>query len=199
MKRIAIIVVVLVICGYFVNTYIKDRAEREAQRAEREQANQKTRSLVAQMVARNDAADDWANQLSKGQKIRYEPILTVELENLWLVNRPILFVGAIKDIATKDESHYTVLFERSIFASLNQMFETGLQLSLSSPKERIDAVLREHPELFENYGFNNGVAVIAQVDAIRSAFVLGENGERLDVKIGEGELMDITYTGIMSF
>jgi hypothetical protein len=123
----------------------------------------------------------------------------VELEKLWLVNRPVLFIGAIKDVATQNESQYLVMVERSLFGSFNHMFDTELELSLSSPKQRIDAFLKEHPELFKDYGFNNGVAVIAQVKAIRTAYVPGEEGKRTEVKIGDGELIDIVFTGRVQF
>ena len=199
MKRIVWVIVLLAIGGYFVNSYLEKKAKKEAERAEQKRIEQTTKSLVAEMIIRTNAVDDWENQLSKGEKFRFEPILTMELEKLWLVNRPVLFAGSIKDIATQNESHYTVLVERSLFWSIRHMFNTELQLSLSSPKQRIDAFLKEHPELFKDHGFNNGVAVIARVKTIRTAYVPGEEGERNEVKIGEGELVDIVYTGGVKF
>lgn len=186
----------LAIAGYFVNSYLEKSSKREGERAEQKRIEQTTKSLVAEMISRTNAIDGWEHQLSKGEECRVEPILTVELEKLWLVNRPILFIGAIKDIGTQNESHYTVLVE---WGSLNHMFVTELQLSLSSPKGRIDAFLKQHPDLFKEYGFNNGVAVIARVNGIRTVYVSGKEGERNEAKIGEGELVDIVYTGRVEF
>ena len=199
MKKIIWIIVLLAIAGYFVISHLEKRAKDEAERAEQKRIEQTTKSLVQEMISRTNAIDSWEQQLSKGEKIRFGPILTLELEKLWLVNRPILFIGEIKDIATQNESYYTVLVERSLFSSLNHMFDNELQLSLSSPKQQIDAFLKQHPDLFKEDGFNNGVAVIARIKAIRTAYVSGKEGEHNKIIIGERELVDIVYTESVQF
>lgn len=198
MKKIIWIIVLLAIAGYFVNSYLEKRAKQEAERAEQKRIEQTTKSLVREMISRTNAIDNWEQQLRKGEEIRVEPILTVELEKLWLVNRPVLFIGAIKDIATQNDLYYTVLVERSLLGSFD-MSGNELQLSLSSPKQQIDAFLGQHPDLFKEDGFNNGIAVIARVKAIRTAYVSGEEGGHNKIKIGEGELVDIVYTGSVQF
>lgn len=199
MKRIVWIIAVAAVVGYFFNSYLENKARREAKRAEEERIEQATKTAVSQMVSRTNAVTDWEANLSKGEKFRLEPILTVELERLWFQQRPILFIGAIKDIATHDQTRYMVLVERSLLGSFNYMFGTELQLSLLSNKDRIDSFLKEHPDLFKDYGFNKGIAVVAQIKSIRTSYVPGEKGEREEVKIGDGELMDILYTGGVPF
>ena len=199
MKKIIWIIVALVIGGYFVNSYLENEAKRDAERAEAKRVKQTIKSAVAEMVSRTGAVDDWESSLSKGEKFRLSPIFTVELEKLWLENQPILFIGNIKDIATYNESHYIVLIKRNFL--FGYMFGTELQLSLLSSKERIDSFLKQHPDLFKDngYGFSNGVAVIARVKTIRTTYVPGEEGEREEVRIGEGELVNILYTGDVRF
>ena len=199
MKKIIWIIVVLAIGGYLVHSYLEKRAKLEAEGAEAKRIEQTIRSSVAEMVSRTNAVDGWDRLLSKGERFRFEPILTVELEKLWLASRPILFIGAIKDIATHNESHYTVLVERSLLGSFDYMFDTELQLSLLSPKQRIDSFLKQHPNLFKEYGFNNSVAVIARVNTIRTTYISGEEGARDEVKIGNGVLVDILFTGDVQF
>lgn len=199
MKKIIWIIVALVIGGYFVNSYLENEAKRDAERAEAKRVKQTIKSAVAEMVSRTGAVDDWESSLSKGEKFRLSPIFTVELEKLWLENQPILFIGNIKEIATYNESHYIVLIKRNFL--FGYMFGTELQLSLLSSKERIDSFLKQHPDLFKDngYGFSNGVAVIARVKTIRTTYVPGEEGEREEVRIGEGELVNILYTGDVRF
>jgi hypothetical protein len=198
MKKVILVIVVLAVAGYFANSYLEKKAKRETERAEAKRIGQVTKSAVSAMVSRTDAVDDWQRRLTKGEEVRLGPIFTVELERLWLGNRPILFIGSIKDIATYNESHYKVLVEKSIF-NIDYMFGTDLQLSLRSTKQRIDSFLKEHPNLLKGYGVNNGVAVIANVKTIRTTYVHGEEGEREEVKIGEGELVDILFTGDVQF
>ena len=119
----------------------------------------------------------------------------MELERLWLQNRPILFVGVIKEMATHDKSQYMVLLERSHLRSLTYLFSgTELRLSLLFSKERMDSFLKKHTNLFKGFGFTNVVAVVANINAIRSKYVHGEERERV-VKIGDGELLEMMYIG----
>jgi hypothetical protein len=110
MKKIIWTIVVLVIVGYLATSYFVNKAKHERELAEElaetKRAEQKLKSAVVEMVSRRGAVDDWESHLSKGESVRLGPILTVELEKLWLGNRPILFVGAIKDVITYNESHY---------------------------------------------------------------------------------------------
>jgi len=199
MKKIICILVALVVGGYFVNSYLENKAKREAKEAEAKRIELSIKSSVAQMVSRTGAIDDWEKRLGKGENFRFEPILTIELEGLWLQNHPILFIGAVKDIATHDQTQYKVSVERSLFGSFEYMFDTELQLSLLSRKEQIDSFLQKHPGLFKNYGLNNGVAVVAHINAIRTIYVPGEEGGREEIKIGDGELLDILFTGDVQF
>jgi hypothetical protein len=199
MKKIIWIVIILAIAGYFVNSYLDRRAKRQAEQAEEKRIEQITKLSVKNMVSKANAFDGWEGQLSKGERFRLSPILTVELEKVWVTNRPVLFMGTIKDIATQDGTNYMVLVERSLLNGINYMFDTELQLSLSSPKPLIDTFLKQHPNLFKNISLNNGIAVVAQIRRIRTAYVSGEEGQRDEVKIGEGELLDIVYTGDVLF
>ncbi len=202
MKRIVWIIIAIAVVGYFFNSYTVNKAKREAERAERaesERIEQATKTAVSQMSSQSNAVSDWEASLSKGERFRFEPILTIELEQIWLQQRPILFVGSIKDIATHDQSRYVVLFERSLYGSFDYMFRTELQLSLLARKEMINSFLKKHPDLFKDYGLNNGVAVVARIDAIRIISVPGGEGEREEIKIGDGKLMDILYTGNVTF
>lgn len=199
MKKIIWIVILLAVVGYFVTSHMEKKAKHEAQRAKAEIIQQATRAAVTKMAFRANAIVDWEASLSKGEGFRFEPILTIELERLWFQQRPILFIGAIKDIATHDQSHYLILVERSLVSSFKHMFDTELQLSLVSNKDSIDSLLKEHPNLFKEFGFKNGVAVIARISSIRTKYFLGESGERQEVKIGEGKLEDILFTGDVQF
>jgi len=199
MKKVIWTVVVLIVAGYLVNSYIQKRTKEKADRAEAERVEKNIRSAVSAMVSKSNAVDDWEQKLSKGERYRFDPILTIELEKLWLVEQPILFIGSINDIATHDEFHYLVSVERNLLGNFDYLFDTELQLSLIAKKEQIDTFLNEYPDLFKDYGFNNGVAIIAKINAIRTRYIPGEEGQREDVKIGYGELIDILYTGDVTF
>ena len=195
MKKVIWIIVALAVGGYFVNSCIKIKAKRNAEAAETKRIEEATKSAISAMVSRTGAIDDWARTLSEGGDFRLGPILTIELERLWLQNRPILFVGAIKDIANYDESNYMVLVETDPFDTSNFLFGTKLQLSLRATRSRIDSFLEEHPNIFKNLGLNNSVAVIANIKAIKTENIAGKEVGGEEGKVGEGELVDIVLSG----
>ncbi len=199
MKRAIWIIVALLVAAYFVNNYLENKAKKEAQKAEVERIERATKVAVAQLVKRTNAIDNWGKELSKGEYFRLEPILTIELERLWLTDRPILFVGSIKDISTIDQENYKIKIERSLFSSLEYLYGTELQLKLQCPKQRVDSFLKEHPDLFKDFGLKNGVAVVADIDEIEKTIVTGSEGERKEIKIGKGKCIDMFYTGDVKF
>ena len=199
MKKVLLAIVLIAFVAHFVNSHIQEQARRNAERAEAALIEQMTKSTVSEMISRTNSSDDWEEILSQGESFRSAPILTVELERLWLQNRPILFIGTIKDIATYDDAHYSLIIERSIFGSLEHMFETELQLSLLADIDQIDRLLHEHPELLEVYGFNNGVAVAAQIESIETIRYPGEERRLWETKVGHAELVEMLYTGGVFF
>jgi hypothetical protein len=148
MKKAIWTVIAIAVVGYFVHSYMENKAKRKAERAEVERIEQATKSVISQMVSRTNARSDWETILSKGEKVRIEPILTVELKRVWLQQTPILFIGSIGDIATCNQSQYVVIVEKNLLGSLEHIFTTELQLSLLSGKNKIDSFLKEHPDLF---------------------------------------------------
>ena len=199
MKRFIWLIIIVAISGYMVNSSLENKARKEAERTNEKKFENDTRIAVSGLVQRTNAANDWEAVLSKGDGYRSEPILTIELEQVWQQQRPILFNGSIKDITTYDETRYVVLFERSLFSSLDYMFSIELQLSLLASKSKIDSFLNEHPNLFKDSSINDGIAVVAQISSIKTSYYSGEEGGQWEVKIGEGELLDMIFTGSVSF
>ena len=163
MKRFLLIALAIAVGGFLFHQYLQNAERERVEKAERERIRSETAAAITRLVKETNAVDNWDRQLSKGQRYRLEPILTVELERLWMSGRPILFLGSIDDIKTHDPNSYNVVFSPSIAAIFQFMFDTELQLSLQCGRTDVDALLSAHPKLFEGAGFNNVVAVIADI------------------------------------
>jgi hypothetical protein len=187
--------VALLVGGYFVKSHIARKTKEAAETAQEERIKESIRAAVAQLAKRTNAVENWDEILSKGNRYRFQPILTVELENLWLTDRPILFAGKIKDIVTKDTQNYLVEIERRLLGSFENMFATNLRLVLQCPKPMIDSFLNDHPDLFKGIGLDNRVAVIASITEIETKTEPGSEDEAKEIKIGKGKCIDILYTG----
>ena len=108
---------------------------------------------------------------------------TMELENLWLIDRPILFKGTIKDISTLDTNNYRMtLYGRP---------KTGTRwaLTLNSPKPMIDSFLSTHPKATSN---DFTVAVIAKISKVDTNYRITQEGSGEEQTITEEK----TITGV---
>lgn len=195
MKKIIWAIIALLLVGYFVNSYVENNARREAKRQKTELNEQKVKAVVEGLISQSNAISDWPARLSNGESYRFEPIRTIELEKLWLVERPILFVGSIQDIKTKDDDNYSVVIERNMLSSLGNMYSTDLQLSLVVAKDQLDTFLEKHPNLFKGLGLDNDIAVTANIHSIETIYISGEECAREEIKIGYGEMLGVEFVG----
>lgn len=194
--KVSIWILIVTAMGvWLVTSMIDSRRLRDEERAEAQTAANALSASIATLVNRHQADSDWVEKLSGGKFYRVKPILTIELEDLWVRNGPILFIGAIKDIASEGDNLYTVTIERSLVSGMDHMFDTELRLELTSDKGLVDRFLSNHPTLFEGYGFNNGVGVIARVRKIRAHEYANEEGMSVDTRIGLGDMIDLIYVG----
>ena len=142
-------------------------------------------SVVADLLKKHNAFD-WVKEI-EGRKelLDLTPILTVELEKLWLTDRPTLFIGTIEDISTLDQEYYILKLQG--IAPVMVDFE----LELKCPIQKVNSLLKEHPDLTR--GVTRGVAVIANIDNIKTVISPGHEGGKEDIRIGEGKSIDIVY------
>ena len=174
------------IAVYLYNASVQNAERENAKKTERERIKRERSATIAQLVKDTNAITDWDKRLSKGQIYRSGPIFTVELEQLWMSGRPILFLGAIDDIKTFDTNAYTVVLSMSSISSF--MFDTQLRLSLQCNRSVIDPLLSSNPELIAS-----DVAVIANVTAIRAENVENPEGANQAARIGEGSCLHVLY------
>jgi hypothetical protein len=190
-KHVIWILLIILIGGYFVNNYFesksKKEAVKEAKKAEAEKIENAITTAIAKLVKSTNAVDNWENELIKSEQFRSKP-LTIDFERLWIIDRPILFIGAIKDIATQDQDTYKMEVESDFY-----YFDTELLLTLQCSRQKIDSFLKQHPDLFK-YMDSDNVAIIADINEIETKSKIIE-GEAVNLKVGKGKCIDILYTG----
>lgn len=194
MKRIIWIVIIIAFGAYFVNDYIEDKKIEKTQRAKEEEFERITKTAIDQLVSKTNAIDNWDEVLSEGKEFSFKKILTIDLEKLWLGDRPILFIGYIDDIATYNDQFYILKVDKGLLSSLH-MLGTALSLKLKCDKAKVDSFLKKHPNLISGFGFNSNVAIVAKIENIKTSYYLGDEGKKEEVKIGEGECIDMVFIG----
>ena len=188
MKRALLIIIpILLVITYIVynavNSHLAYKAKMEAKKAEKERIEKDVGTAVAQLIKRYSAFD-WVKEI-ESRKEFYSPILTVELEELWLTDRPTLFIGTIEDISTFDQECYMIKIKGA------GQIRGNYELALKCPKQKVNSLLEEHPDLAE--GVVSGVAVVANIDKIKTVIVPGYDGGKEDLRIGEGKSIDMVY------
>jgi hypothetical protein len=183
----AILLAVFSSAAYWIYDTRSNRKARELETAE-------TKSAVEQLSSRYNAVADWEMQLSNGKADRSSSILSFELERIWLRDRPVLFVGSIKDISTNSDDTYQVTVSKSGF-KLESDFETVLRLSLRAPKATIDIFLKQNPDLLSSEFPKSGIAVVAKITNVSATDMLRAGGELLEIKTGHGQLLGLVYSG----
>jgi hypothetical protein len=194
-KRIVVLCLALALGFWFFQSIVENDKLREKRQVENQRIFDEIKSNVTKLKEKFGANSQWVESLSKGESYRFKPILSIELEKVWNKDKPIIFLGSLNDIATIDESNYQVTLERGLWSGLDTMFSTKLRLSLVANKDLIDTFLAKHPDLLENFGLNNGIALAAKISEIESSQITDSEGTITEVKTGKGVLLGLVFTG----
>jgi len=192
LKKIILIIVIIAVGAYFANNYFetktREKAEQKAAQDRENKRRQIVTAAVAQMVSKYSAIDDWEKKLRYGRKSGDKRILSMELENLWLTEKPILFKGRIKDISNLDSNNYLMRID---IQTKRPRFSTKLALSLKAPKNMLDSFLKAYPKASEDYSI---IAFIAKLNKIESSHQNTQEGDE-ETRIGIGQCLDMLYIG----
>ena len=141
-----------------------------------------------------NAATDWVAKLNKdNNSYVFTPILTYELEKVWVTKKPILFIGKISDVKIKNEKEYTVIISRDFLLNKTN-FTTDIELSVTAPKNDIDSLIKNH-DVVSKFTFDKAVTVIAKIDSVSTQFLLNQDNHKHEVKTGNGKMLDIQFLG----
>jgi hypothetical protein len=180
LKRFLWLGAIVLILGYFFYSSFQNRAKEDTREVQKQREIEATKAALDDLVARTNADDKWKQALHKGKGAWTGKILTIELEQLWLQKRPILFIGAIYDITTRNKREYIIHLGS----------ETDLRLELSCPKEKIDNFLKSNASLKPDT-YLNFVTFVAIINKIRTEYLAAEDGSRLQARVGVGECVDV--------
>lgn len=168
-------------------------SKKRTEEAEKDTFENKNKMAISELAKRYNADDSWPKALAKGEDFRIASVLTIELEKYWLTDRPIIFLGFIKDIMSEDLDNYRIIVDESFMIS-DYNFSTEIQLSLVCPRLKFDSFIKEHPDYFDGqFQLLNGVALVAKIDKIEIRYKMGTEGNEEEVRIGKGKCLDLMY------
>ena len=185
MKRTLSIIIPLLLAVslivFIVNGRLDHKEQIKAKRAEEKAIARKLTSTIDKLIKTYDAVD-WDKEIKNNYIRKHRRrILTLDLEQLLSSHSKILFIGEIKDISAFDGDSYIVKLG-------NVYWVEDYKLEANCPKQKIDSLLREHPDVInEMFEDMSCVAIIADIDKIERS-----NDEKQSV-ILKGKCTDIVY------
>jgi hypothetical protein len=138
LKKLAWIVLLVIVAAYLWNDY-QDKEEKKAKLAEELRAIQ---ASVHNLASRSGAVTDWEEKIAGAEKIRLDPVLTAELQQLWIGSQPILFIGTIEDIAILSKEEYVISVMHEWILSSYMFVSTPLGVRLRCHKKLAEPLLR---------------------------------------------------------
>lgn len=193
MFKIITAIFIVSLCGYAYNEKVKKDNKAKALAVEEARIAEGIKKSLYQMIGKTNADQSWQATLGDKNRSSFSPILTIELERLWLIDSPILFFGSILEIKSEDEKNYKILIDRSRLSIAGN----DLQMLASSPKKIIDNFLLKYPRILGGSKYSNNVAVAVKVNKVITQDLLDEEAYVDEIKMGYGNLIGITYVGSM--
>lgn len=186
MSRKLILALLALGLGYWAFSLWHDHVESENRMAAREAKRRNENALVSSMAAKSDAATTWAANLARDSRLRTSPILTSELQNQWLINRPILFLGNLEDIAKIQDGSYQLIIEHGSVDSPYIFLQSRIRVNLSC-SETVTAPLMHAAAGRETFKLGPDTAVTAIIDRIDRTTARDSEGDLIAVLTGYGK------------
>lgn len=169
------------------------RVESERKKVAEEQKRQALKASVLDMAANVDALTDWERTLTGGERFKTSPVLTAELQKLWLNNRPILFVGYIEDIIANEDGTYQMQVGHGFNTSFI-FLGNDIKVNLRCPGKIVAPIIEASKRnIIGELGA--GVAVTGTIERIASAVGKDSEGNSTSILTGYGGCLDAIYLG----
>jgi hypothetical protein len=176
--------------GYWAYTWWRDDSGDQQAQLVQDARQKDQKQAVSNMVAKASAIVDWPKSLANNKKIRTDPILTAELEDLWLVDDPVLFIGNVVDVAMNTESTYQLVVEYDRFGNEYTFVENKIRVKLNC-QESFATKLISTIKADSARRNSANIAVIATISGIERTTEKGGNGNTLTVLTGIGNCVDV--------
>jgi len=157
----------------------------DAERLVTEQRVERIKSEIATAADTSSALKNWPDTLAGGERFRMSPVLSAEVQDLWVANRPILFIGRILDISRIDDNLTQLEVEYGSLDQPHMFMATELRISIRCPKE-MTAPLLMLAAKDKNPGLTSNVSVIASIASVTAATATDTEGKAIAILTGHG-------------
>lgn len=178
--------------AYWGYSLWQDHVESEQKRIARETKREVLKSAVSQMASRTNAITDWPAQLAGEKRTRNTPVLTAELQRLWVLERPILFLGNLEDIAINQDGTYQVVVEHNWLGSQHKLMGNTIRVALDCPESVAAPLLKAAKEQRKPI-LGSDTAITGQIQKIVTTSQKDSEGDTTTVLTGFGKCLSAMH------
>ena len=120
------------------------------------------------------------------------PVLTAELQRLWVIRRPILFLGSIEDVAINQDDTYQVIVEHDWIGVKNLFLRNNIRVSLRCP-EQVATPLIQAVKAKRTPQLGADIAIAGVIERIVTTSEKDSDGETTTVLTGVGTCINAVY------
>ncbi|MBI3373435.1 MAG: hypothetical protein HY017_17045 [Betaproteobacteria bacterium] len=150
------------------------------------------RASVAEMAEKANAVTNWAESLVSEKNTRISPVLTAELQKQWIIDRPILFIGNVEDVAINEDGTYQVVVEHSSLTVGHIFLSNDIRVSLSCA-ESIARRLIKAVKARAGSQLGADAAIVGKIERIITTSRNDSEGRTITVLMGVGGCGNAIY------
>lgn len=177
-------------------------ANKVAEQIERDSRMEEILNQIENSVSAYNATVGWEKELVDSTGYRSGSIFTIELEDIWLTDNPLLFYGTIEDISTINNGEALVEFDIDTYSQNDVFLHSDLNLHLTTDLETARQFLESYSKTRNGILRQRYVAIIATISSVDNKKMLYAEEdyddiyiEDSDIKIGKGRILDMVYIG----
>lgn len=189
MTRYLIGLVLVAGVTYWGYSWWQDRLVAEEKQIASEARQRALRHSVADMATRANAVTGWAATLAGNKRMRTGPIMTAELQKLWLGDRPVLFVGNVRDVAMNKDGTYEVTVEYNWILARHMFLENEIRLSLRCSEEFATQLIQT-AKANKGLRISPDTAVVASIERIETSIEKNKKVGTVTVLTGIGRCVN---------
>ena len=196
MGRYIFPIIILLGLGTWAITAINHSLEDDRQRDIKKAAQIAQAAIVKEniiiMAKRTNAMTDWPERLTKFNKPGNNRILTIDIQNLWMNNQPILFIGSIDDIELDNNGNYTIKINNGINFGKDLDFDSRLRLIVTC-NTNVGRHLITTFKKNNSDGYSDDIALVVNINKIEQSKERERDGEDSKIFNGYGSVVDLIH------
>jgi hypothetical protein len=176
--------------AYFGHSWWQTEQASKERQAIQQAKRQAQLESVTKMAINANAITNWPERLSNEKRTRTSPVMTSELQQLWLVDRPILFIGKIRDAARNPDGTYQINIHQESFDGPVHFLQNEFRLSLRCHSTLVAGIIetmktRKHDTLWPD------IAVAAAIERVERSIENSMDDRSSAIQLGIGKCVEV--------